>query len=111
MDTRARIAVVFLAALAVPAGARAQSYSAPTPNYFIQKPLQQVIKTSPQVNSVYSQPMQRTNEIPLYGRNKGAYFYAQPKRDEGLFSGGGLYAFGAISAGDTVGGINMERAV
>ena len=102
-------ALVLAAALSVPVPARAQSYNAPTPNYLVQQPAQQVRYVAPQVNSVYAQPMRRMDSIPLYGKNKSAYFYGQQPQDEGMFAGGGLYVFGLISTGATQGGVNMER--
>ena len=71
----------------------------------------QIVKTAPVINSVYSQPMQRINEIPLYGKNKYMYFYDQ-KRDkskEGNFSNSGLYMFASFSTGNTSAGINADK--
>ncbi|MGN0929425.1 MAG: hypothetical protein ACI4N3_02165 [Alphaproteobacteria bacterium] len=66
-------------------------------------------QTAPTINSVYAAPMQRVNEIPLYGKNKSMYFYNQPKNQDGLFADGGLYVFGAFSTGKTTEGINAEN--
>ena len=73
---------------------------------------QQIIpqrQLSPTINSVYAVPMQRVNEIPLYGKNKSMYFYGQPKKEEGLFANGGLYLFGSFTTGKTTEGINSEN--
>ncbi len=66
-------------------------------------------KVAPQINSVYATPMKRVNEIPLYGKNKNVYFYNQPKKDEGLFAGSGLYMFAAFSTGSNNNGVNSEK--
>lgn len=73
---------------------------------------QQIVPTQqlqPTINSIYATPMQRVNEIPLYGKNKSMYFYNQQKQKDGLFADGGLYMFGAFSTGKTTGGINAEN--
>lgn len=67
-------------------------------------------QTAPVINSVYAEPMQRVNEIPLYGKNKSMYFYNQPKNQDGLFADGGLYLFGSFSTGKTTKGVNAENA-
>ena len=64
---------------------------------------------APQINSIYAQPMNRVNEIPLYGKNKNLYFYNQKKKDEGPLSGSGLYIFAEFSTGKTNNGINIEN--
>lgn len=65
-------------------------------------------QVSPTINSVYATPMQRVNEIPLYGKNKSTYFYSQQKKQEGMFSDSGLYLFGAFTTGTTNEGVNIE---
>lgn len=63
---------------------------------------------APTINSIYSQPMKRVNEIPLYGKNKSTYFYSQPKQQTGIFSDGNLYMFGTFATGKTTDGINLQ---
>ena len=73
---------------------------------------QQIINPSaqpPMINSIYATPMQRVNEIPLYGKNKSMYFYNQPKNQDGLFADGGLYVLGSFSTGKTTKGVNAEN--
>lgn len=66
---------------------------------------------APTINSVYATPMRRINEIPLYGKNKNTYFYNEQKRNEGPFSGSGLYMFASFSTGNATEGINAEKSI
>ncbi|MDR0366978.1 MAG: hypothetical protein LBH41_00165 [Rickettsiales bacterium] len=64
----------------------------------------------PRINSVYASPMQRSVEVPAYGRNKYMYFRDQKKTDEGDWSGNGLYAFASFLTGSSAGGgLNLEN--
>lgn len=67
------------------------------------------IGIAPTINSIYAQPMNRVNEIPLYGKNKNLYFYNQKKKDEGILAGSGLYMFADFSTGKSTDGINIEH--
>jgi hypothetical protein len=91
-------------------GAFAQGYPRPQ----IQQPQTPPVQyqpVPPRINSVYAAPMRRTGEIPLYGRNKSMYFYNQPKNEDGVFSGAGLYAFAAFGTGTTSEGMNLEQDI
>ncbi|MDR1009488.1 MAG: hypothetical protein LBL52_04535 [Rickettsiales bacterium] len=70
---------------------------------------QNAYPVAPRINSVYASPMRRSVEIPTYGKNKHVYFRDMPEKDEGDFSGGGLYAFAAFMTGSTTGGMNLEH--
>lgn len=81
-------------------------------NTMIMPQVQMQQKTvAPTINSVYATPMRRVNEIPLYGKNKNTYFYNEPKREEGIFSGNGLYMFASFSTGKANEGINAEKSI
>jgi len=83
-----------LCSLALPAGAQ-QVVSVPM---------------APRINTIYASPMMRTNEIPMYGKNKSAYFYNAPKEDRGAFGDAGLYAFASYAQGPTTGGgVNLDN--
>jgi len=73
---------------------------------------QQVVSVpmAPRINTIYASPMMRTNEIPLYGKNKSTYFYNAPKEDRGIFGDAGLYAFASYAQGPTTGGgVNLDN--
>ena len=69
------------------------------------------VQVAPTINSVYATPMRRVNEIPLYGKNKNLYFYAEKKPDESVFHDSGLYVFAAYSTGKNKNGINAEKSI
>lgn len=73
---------------------------------------QQIINPAaqpPMINSIYAMPMQRVNEIPLYGKNKSMYFYNQPKNQDGIFADGGLFVLGSFTTGKTTKGVNSDN--
>ncbi len=68
-------------------------------------------QTAPVINSVYAQPMRRINEVPIYGKNKGAYIYDHRNKTEDTnpFADSGLYMFAGFSMGTTSSGLNSEK--
>jgi len=91
------------------AAAEAQQWAAPPQIPAATPDGRPIIATPPRIHTVYSQPMSRATEIPLYGRNKYMYFYGHENNaPEGDFAGGNIYAFGYYSVGSTDDGINME---
>ena len=90
------------------AGAQTPYYSGAPAQYY---PGEQLVPlpVAPRIHTIYAAPMMRSNEIPLYGKNKATYFYNAPKRDSGLFDDAGLYVFGAYASGSSKGGIVGEN--
>ncbi|MCL2439788.1 MAG: hypothetical protein FWD15_04750 [Alphaproteobacteria bacterium] len=71
---------------------------------------QQYYTIPPRITTIYQNPMQRSVELPQFGRNQHMYWRNAPVRaeEEGDFGGVGLYVYGAFETGSTDGGMNSE---